>query len=94
MCIFKIYLFLPLSLALKDGGCNAFFEGNDCEKGTYNSGFLVFSDFIQKVDIQYLEFLLLSECNFGNCSVNEAVYMYDLCCSNRDTEHASITINS
>ena len=25
---------------------------------------------------------------------SEAVYMYDLCCSNRDTEYASITINS
>jgi len=72
MCIFKI-IFFPFSLALKDDGCNAFYEGNNCEKGTYNSGFLVFSDFIKKLDIQLLEFLLPSECNFGNCSVNEAV---------------------
>ena len=54
-CIFKIHsIFFPLSLALKEDGCNAFYEGNDCEKGTclIIQIFLVLGDFIKKVNIQ------------------------------------------
>ena len=91
MCIFKIYLFLPLALALKDGGCNAFYEGNDCEKGTYNSGFLVFSDFRPKGGYTGISIAFQMQL-WKLFSKWSCIYVRLLCGSKRDTEHAFITI--